>query len=151
MSASSLLKPLHFTSPRPFTLLQCVNWLDRIAVEYSNTEDERSGQIDTTDFINETCLVINEYIDSCRDGEGFKRLTREEVAKHNSWEDCWIIVDGIVSSVYNVTTLIVQRPKDSVFLWKNAGKVVPVLEFEKIYGLDTLSQLNRLGELYNGE
>lgn len=42
-----------------------------------------------------------------------KKITKEEVAKHNSEQSCWVIVD---KSVYDVTNFIPQHPggKDKI-------------------------------------
>jgi cytochrome b involved in lipid metabolism len=44
--------------------------------------------------------------------------TREEVAKHNSPEDCWVIIDG---GVYNLTEWHMEHPGGSDILMENGG------------------------------
>lgn len=47
-----------------------------------------------------------------------RKYTREEVSKHNSRDDCWLIVDN---KVYDVTSFVDSHPGgDSIFF--NAGK-----------------------------
>lgn len=47
------------------------------------------------------------------------RLTPEEVAKHNSPNDCWCIIHNVV---YNLTPFLKDHPAGSKIILKYAGK-----------------------------
>jgi len=47
-----------------------------------------------------------------------KSFTREEIAKHNSREDCWVIIDG---QVYDVTNYLINHPGGSQLIFRSAG------------------------------
>ncbi|KAG1374757.1 hypothetical protein G6F61_009054 [Rhizopus arrhizus] len=57
-----------------------------------------------------------------------KVFTRDEVAKHNTENDCWIIIDG---AVYNVTTFAQLHPGGTQILLELGGKDVT----DDFYGL----------------
>ncbi|KAI9029866.1 acyl-CoA dehydrogenase/oxidase [Phycomyces nitens] len=57
-----------------------------------------------------------------------KTFTREEVAKHNTEKDCWIIIDG---SVFDVTRFAPMHPGGAQLLIEFGGKDVT----EEFYGL----------------
>eukprot|EP01039_Chlorochromonas_danica_P004241 gene4241-4660_t len=50
--------------------------------------------------------------------EELKPYTKEEIAKHDKREDCWIIVDG---GVYDVTNYVDEHPGGDLIL-RNAGR-----------------------------
>lgn len=47
-------------------------------------------------------------------------FTLEEVARHNTAEDCWIVAHGVV---YDVTEYIAEHPGGSFAIVRHAGKV----------------------------
>lgn len=49
-----------------------------------------------------------------------KSFTVEEVAKHNTANDCWIIVEG---QVYDVTKFLKEHPGGSKVILKLAGPI----------------------------
>lgn len=49
-----------------------------------------------------------------------KQFTREEVEKHNTKEDCWLVVNG---NVYDSTSVLSWHPGGSATLLANAGKL----------------------------
>eukprot|EP00935_MAST-01C_sp_MAST-1C-sp1_P002216 g2216.t1 len=54
-----------------------------------------------------------------REAEGAEGITMEEVAKHNTDDDLWIVVDG---QVYDVTAFTQDHPGGSGFITKRAGE-----------------------------
>ncbi|KAF4945780.1 hypothetical protein FSARC_14363 [Fusarium sarcochroum] len=49
-----------------------------------------------------------------------KEFTREEIEKHNSQDDCWIVVDG---KVYDATSVLDWHPGGAAAIVGHAGKV----------------------------
>ncbi|KAK5943376.1 hypothetical protein PMZ80_004383 [Knufia obscura] len=49
-----------------------------------------------------------------------KQFTRQEVEKHNSKEDCWLVING---NVYDSTSVLSWHPGGSATLLANAGKL----------------------------
>lgn len=60
---------------------------------------------------------------------GAESLSLEEVAKHCSREDCWIVLYGVV---VNITDFITKHPGGEAILLANAGKDATA-KFEKIH------------------
>jgi L-lactate dehydrogenase (cytochrome) len=48
------------------------------------------------------------------------RINGAEVAKHNSKNDCWIVLD---SKAYDVTSFLSEHPGGAPIILKNAGSV----------------------------
>ena len=48
-----------------------------------------------------------------------RRITKSEVAQHNTPEDCWLIIDA---KVYDVTKWAAEHPGGPDLLWDVAGK-----------------------------
>lgn len=49
-----------------------------------------------------------------------KKLTMEEIAKHSTSKDCWIIIKNIV---YDISTYVPKHPAPEAALIKYCGKV----------------------------
>ncbi|KAF2196087.1 hypothetical protein GQ43DRAFT_485222 [Delitschia confertaspora ATCC 74209] len=64
------------------------------------------------------------------------KLTGDEVAKHNSRESCWVIVQG---RAYDVTEFLPEHPGGPKIILKYAGKDATE-EFEPIHPPDTLDK-----------
>jgi hypothetical protein len=47
------------------------------------------------------------------------QFTKEEVAKHNSFNDCWMSING---RVYDVTGFLAEHPAGSKIMMMHAGK-----------------------------
>ncbi len=73
---------------------------------------EQKGQVTTEQL---TSAPLSSPSDSIKsdDIQGSARLTNEEVAKHNSKEDCWTIVSG---NVYDISDYISQHPGGNVIV-----------------------------------
>lgn len=78
-------------------------------------------------------------------GQEKKTYTREEVALHNSEDDCWVIID---CKVYNVTKYISLHPGGASVLKNNAGKDTSV-GFQKAKHSRRASDI--LADLYVGD
>lgn len=61
----------------------------------------------------------------------------EEVAKHNSPESCWVIIDG---TVYDVTKFLPEHPGGQNIILRYAGKDASK-KFFQIHGIDIISNL----------
>lgn len=48
------------------------------------------------------------------------KISGAEVAKHNSKNDCWMVLD---SKVYDVSKFVFEHPGGATILLKNAGSV----------------------------
>ncbi|KAK0252811.1 hypothetical protein LTR91_013364 [Friedmanniomyces endolithicus] len=64
------------------------------------------------------------------------KLTGEEIAKHNSRESCWVIVDG---RAYDVTEFLPEHPGGPKIILKYAGKDATE-EYAPIHPPDTLEK-----------
>ena len=62
-------------------------------------------------------------------GDVFMMLNVVEVARHNSRESCWIIIQG---QVYDVTDFLDDHPAGSNIILRYAGKVEPLLRHLEI-------------------
>jgi L-lactate dehydrogenase (cytochrome) len=65
-----------------------------------------------------------------------KKLSGEEVAKHNSRESCWVIIHG---KAYDVTDFLPEHPGGPKIILKYAGKSASE-EFDPIHPPDTLDK-----------
>lgn len=67
-------------------------------------------------------------------------ITVEEVSKHNSEDDCWIIVDD---NVYDVTKFLHEHPGGKRVLLKKAGSDA-TKEFHSLHAPEILERYNPL-------
>jgi len=75
-------------------------------------------------------------------------ITTEEVSKHNSENDCWIIVDG---NVYDVTKFLHEHPGGKRILMGKAGQDA-TKEFHSLHAPEVLERYNpilQIGSLIN--
>ena len=61
-----------------------------------------------------------------------KQFTRQEIEKHNSKNDCWLVING---NVYDSTSVLAWHPGGSATLLSNAGKLSleVTTQFESIH------------------
>lgn len=64
-----------------------------------------------------------------------KQFTREEIEKHNTKDDCWLVING---NVYDSTSVLSWHPGGSATLLTNAGKL----------SLDVTSQFESIHDSY---
>ena len=69
---------------------------------------------------------------------GLKRFTREEVEKHDTSDDCWIVVDG---KVYDATSVMSWHP----------GGVGPIMAHAGIMHKETTDEFNSIHDSYARE
>jgi len=74
-------------------------------------------------------------------GKELKEFTREEVAKHNTKESTWIIID---TRVYDLTRFSAMHPGGEGVILEVAGKEAT----DQFYGLHRQSVLNKYGPKY---
>jgi len=74
-----------------------------------------------------------------------KKFTIEEVKKHHTFKDCWIIIDN---KVYNVTDFVPTHPGGDDIILENAGAIATE-EFEKIGHSESAYEL--LSTFYIGD
>jgi L-lactate dehydrogenase (cytochrome) len=60
----------------------------------------------------------NKSIHSTVQPSGQKLISAEEVAKHNTRDDCWVIISG---QVYDVTDFLDQHPGGANVILQQAG------------------------------
>ena len=70
-----------------------------------------------------------------------KTLTKEEVTKHNTAKDCWIIIDN---NVYDVTKFSNEHPGCKKVLTRVGGKDAT----DQFYQLHQKSVLKKVAEQY---
>ncbi|KAL2918137.1 hypothetical protein HK105_202064 [Polyrhizophydium stewartii] len=65
-----------------------------------------------------------------------RTITLDEVAKHNSASDCWVVIHG---SVYDLTAFLSEHPGGSKVILKQAGKDATAA-FEQVHPRDIIEQ-----------
>ncbi|KXS16673.1 acyl-CoA dehydrogenase domain-containing protein [Gonapodya prolifera JEL478] len=74
-------------------------------------------------------------------GKKLKLFTRNEVATHNSAEDCWVVID---SYVYDLTRFADMHPGGALIITSLAGRDVT----DEFYGLHRQEVLQKFGPRY---
>lgn len=86
--------------------------------------------------------VVNQIASAKQDaGTPQKQFTREEIEKHNTNSDCWIVVDN---KVYDATSVLEWHPGGTAAIVGHAGKVHAETsnEFESIHDDYAYKKLN---------
>jgi L-lactate dehydrogenase (cytochrome) len=60
-----------------------------------------------------------DHLPGTKQPSGQKLISFDEVSKHNSRDDCWVIIDG---NVYDVTDFLENHPGGEDIIIANAGK-----------------------------
>lgn len=66
----------------------------------------------------------------------FRKVTPEEVAKHNKADDCWVVIDN---KVYDLTDFIPNHPGGPLVIRTNAGKDVSAI-FKPLHAPGTIEK-----------
>ena len=74
-----------------------------------------------------------------------KSFTAEEVAKHNTAEDCWIIIHD---KVYDVTSFLPEHPGGKKVVVREAGKDATA-KFDSLHDSNVLRKYGQ--DLYVGD
>lgn len=74
-------------------------------------------------------------------------FTLEEVQRHNTDDDCWMILNG---DVYDMTSFLNEHPGGKHIIAKYAGQDA-TLPFLKIHPLDIIQNIGKHDQLYRGK
>jgi alkylation response protein AidB-like acyl-CoA dehydrogenase/predicted heme/steroid binding protein len=85
---------------------------------------------------NNTGPSLLSHIQFTMASRGSMKLTMEDVSKHNSEADCWVVVDGVV---YDVTKFLKAHPGGKSILLAYAGKDI-TNEFYDFHSRDVLEK-----------
>ncbi|WVF71747.1 hypothetical protein IAT40_006555 [Kwoniella sp. CBS 6097] len=91
-----------------------------------------------------TSNVKVEDLKGTKQASGQKLVSYEEVQKHASRDDCWVIIDG---KIYDVTDFLNQHPGGAEIILANAGKDATKI-FKPLHppdALDTLDESQHVG------
>lgn len=89
--------------------------------------------------------VAPEHNNAVQQGSGAKLFSKEDVAKHNKGDDCWVV---LFDKVYDVTNFMADHPggKDAIMLF--AGKDATE-EFDMLHQPSVLKKFG--AQLYVGD
>ncbi|KAK8858938.1 hypothetical protein IAR55_003169 [Kwoniella newhampshirensis] len=80
----------------------------------------------------------NDHLPGTKQAGGQKLISYEEVQKHTTREDCWVIIDG---KIYDVTEFLDQHPGGPEIILANAGKDATKI-FKPLHPPDALEILD---------
>ncbi|WVQ99149.1 hypothetical protein IAU59_006281 [Kwoniella sp. CBS 9459] len=85
-----------------------------------------------------------DHLEGTKQASGQKLVSYDEVQKHASKDDCWVIIDG---KIYDVTDFLDQHPGGAEIILANAGKDATKI-FKPLHppdALDTLDPSQHIG------
>ncbi|WVR07303.1 hypothetical protein IAU60_004344 [Kwoniella sp. DSM 27419] len=80
----------------------------------------------------------NDHLEGTKQPSGQKLVSYNEVQKHTSRDDCWVIIDG---KIYDVTEFLDQHPGGAEIILANAGKDATKI-FKPLHPPDALDILD---------
>jgi hypothetical protein len=87
------------------------------ACNSNQNNDQETNMENKVDVVNEEIYESNE---ETLPGTGLKRVSFEEIAKHNTPQDCWIIYQDMV---YDITDFLPRHPDEGAKIEEYCGNI----------------------------